>query len=269
MKNILICFLLLLSFDVFAPPNCNIYKKGSDCYLACKESEEAINFTQGHYKSQLHFDKAIKLCPTLAYAHMDKGIPYIKRGLFKEWKKLIDKAVEIEPFQYIGYRGWCRLQFLRDYKGAIKDIERLKEIDTGDIGPCVTGEYHLDIALAMAYKQVGNYEKSNIIFQNHFSSGNMIGLFDYYHFGVLQFEMGNYKEARISFEKQIIENDGMGETYYYQALIAEKSNESENVEILLKKAKSYYENGNFRNQDYTEAFDKIYLTDILQKLKEL
>jgi len=72
-------------------------------------------------------------------------------------KKMIDKAVELDPEKYLGYRGWCRLQFLRDYKGAIKDIEELKSLVSYDIGACQTGDYHLNIVLTLCYQKLKRY----------------------------------------------------------------------------------------------------------------
>ena len=59
-------------------PNCNIYKWKGDslCYYACLEATKAIEFSQGSKESQIHFDRAIELCPTFAYAYFEKAVPY-------------------------------------------------------------------------------------------------------------------------------------------------------------------------------------------------
>ena len=125
-KGVTLFVLFLLSWKLYAPPNCEIYKKNISCYKSCSQAMKAIRYSQGSYKSQQHFKKSIDMCPTFSYSYMEKAVPYLKRGLFIEWKKMIDTAVELSPKEYLGYRGWCRLQFLRDYEGAIKDIEELK-----------------------------------------------------------------------------------------------------------------------------------------------
>jgi tetratricopeptide (TPR) repeat protein len=228
---------------------------------------KAIRYKQGSYQSQQHFDKSIELRPTLAYSYIEKAVPYLTRGLFVEWKKMIDKAVELAPEEHLGYRGWCRLQFLRDYQGAIEDIEKLKSLVNYDIGYCQTGDYHLNIALALCYKELGNLEKARELILEQLSAENYSeGLYDYYHFGVLEYEMENYEEAIICFDKQIEANDYLGETYFFKALANKKLTQFEFYSQNLKKAEDYYRNRKNRTDTYTEPIDKIYLSDILEEL---
>lgn len=265
-KVFIILALLFFSWNLYAPPNCEIYKNNGNCYKSCKEGMKAIQYKQGSYKSQRHFEKSIELCPDFAYSYMQKAIPYLKRGLFIEWKKLIDKAVELSPKKYLGYRGWCRLQFLRDYKGAIKDIEQLKSIVNYDIGYCQTGDYHLNITLALCYKEIGNIEKARELFLSQLNSENYSqGLYDYYHLGVLEYETGNYKKSIEYFDKQIQINDYLGETYYFKALASKKL---KHVDAYLKNlliAENYYRQGKERTDTYTETIDKVYLIDIIKE----
>ena len=258
--------LFLLSWNLYAPPNCEIYKSDDSCYQSCNEAMRAIRYAQGSCQSQQYFDNSIELCPTFAYSYMEKAVPYLKRGLFIEWKKMIDKAVDLSPKEYLGYRGWCRLQFLRDYKGAIKDIEELKSLVNYDIGYCQTGDYHLNIALALCYKKIGDFEKAKELFNNQLNSENYSeGLYDYYHFGVLEYETGNFEEAIKYLDKQIEVNDYLGETYFYKALANKKLNQLELYSQNLERAESYYRSGRLRNDTYTETIDKIYLIDILEE----
>ncbi|WP_321538873.1 tetratricopeptide repeat protein [Flavobacterium piscinae] len=77
------------------------------------------------YQSILN--ESLKIDSTFDYAYWAKSIAYLKSGDFITWKKLIDKAVDLNPVEYLGYRGWCRYQFFRDYEGAINDIEALEK----------------------------------------------------------------------------------------------------------------------------------------------
>lgn len=265
-KGATVCVLLLLSLCLYAPPNCEIYRGDGRCYKACKEAMKAIKYKQGSYRSQYHFERSIELCQTFAYSYMEKAVPYLKRGLFVEWKKMIDKAVELSPREYLGYRGWCRLQFLRDYKGAIRDIEQLKSLVDYDIGYCQTGDYHLNIALALCYKQIGEFEKARELFIHQLNSENYSAeLYDYYHLGVLEYETGNFEIAIRYFNKQIEINDYMGETYFFKALANKKLNQLELYSQNLEEAENYYRKGHTRTDTYTETLDKIYLIDILEE----
>lgn len=260
--------MLLWSSNLLAPPNCEVFKADAACYEACREAMMAIRYPQGSYKSQRHFDQSLELCPDFAYSYMEKAVPFLKRGLFIEWKAMIDKAVELAPTEYLGYRGWCRLQFLRDYEGAIKDIERLKSLVSYDIGYCQTGDYHLDIVLALCYKHLGDYEKARQLFLEHTSAENYSeGYFDFYHFGVLEFETGHYEKALEYWDRQIEISDYLAETYYFKALAYKALNQPKEYTTNLEKALNYYQAGNIRMDTYTEPMDKIYLLDIQEEME--
>ncbi|MCO6476380.1 MAG: tetratricopeptide repeat protein [Phaeodactylibacter sp.] len=268
-KYALLCLFGLLCLPLYAPPNCEVYKTDEACYASCQEAMKAIRYRQGSRQSQQHFDKSIELCPDFAYSYMEKAVPFLKRGEFIQWKKLIDKAVELEPAEYLGYRGWCRLQFLRDYEGAIQDIERLKELVNYDIGFCQTGDYHLDIALALCYKELGQTDKTRGLFEEYLQKDEAyIGLYDFYHLGVLEYETGEYRKAIAHLTRQVRENDYLGETYYFLALTHKALDDKEAYVSNLKKARAYYEAGKFRADTYTETVDKIYLQDIVDELED-
>lgn len=250
-------------------PNCNVYLWKGDtlCYKACLEATEAGEYEQGSKASQIHFDKAIQYCPTFAYAYFEKAVPYLKRGDFITWKQLIDKAVELSPTAYLGYRAWCRYQFLRDYEGAIRDIDRLDSLITYDIGHSINGDYHLNIAKALCYKALGEKKKAIEIIEQHLSSASNPSNYDYLHLGVLKLETGDYTGAVADLKKEIEINDCLSETYYYLALAYKKCSDQAAYAKNLLKAKDFYESGKKRTDPYTEPIDKIYLIDIENEIK--
>lgn len=261
-----LCFSAILCV---AQPNCNIYKwKGDNaCYHACLESLQAIEFEQGSKESQLHFDKSIELCPSVDYAYFEKAVPYLKRGEFITWKKLIDKAVELNPTGNLGYRGWCRYQFLRDYEGAINDIEKLEALVSYDIGYCINGNYHLNITKALCYKGLGDNKKAIEIFEKQLSEkGYDPSLYDFFHLGVLKLEIGDYLGSIVALKKEIEINDYLADTYYYLALAYKSLNNKAEYEQNIFKAKEYYGSGKRLTDPYTEPMDKIYRTDIEKEI---
>ena len=267
-RTLLFILIFTLSQDLLAPPNCELYKQDELCYQACEEAWTAIRYPQGSHESQQHFDRSLELCPTFAYSYMEKAVPFLKRGLFIEWKKMIDKAVTLAPKEYLGYRGWCRLQFLRDYQGAIDDIEELKSLVNYDIGFCQTGDYHLEIVRAMCYKELGQLEKARAIYTQHLIEDNYdVDLFDYYHWGVLEFESGNYQKALKHLDKQIEINDDLAGTYFYKALCYKELNEYDLYSENLNKAEAYYQKGKVRTDTYTETLDKVFLIDIQEEIE--
>ena len=115
--NALVFLAGLYCITAHGQPNCNLYKWSGDsaCYRACQYYSERLDYAQGSRESQILFDSVVAVCPTFDVAYMEKAVPYLKRGDFATWRIWIDKAVALNPKEHLGYRGWCRYQFLRDY----------------------------------------------------------------------------------------------------------------------------------------------------------
>lgn len=268
MRIIVFFSALLFSLSALGQINCNVYKNDPACFEACGLSEEAGKF-QGSAYSQEKFDKAIALCPTLDQAWFQKSIPYLKRGQFVEWKKLIDRAVELNPLSHLGYRAWCRYQFLRDYRGAMADLERLDSLTAFDIGYSVNGDYHLKIALAICYKEDGQVQKGIAVIEDFKKSKEYVrGPYEDLHLGVMKYLVKDYTGAQTAFNKQIVYNDYQAENYYYLALIAKELNNKEDVVTYLEKAKSFYQAGKHLQDPYTHHSDRVFLEEIELLLKK-
>jgi len=260
---------LFYSSTIIAQPNCEAYKYYGDTvkYQACKKAEEAGNHYQFSRLFQQKLDEAIRIDSTYAYAYREKSVAYLKSGDFITWKILIDKAVKYDPLGNLGYRGWCRYQFFRDYSGAIKDIEMLESLVDYDIGMSINGIYHLNIARAICYKAKGQREKAISIIESQLKSeGHSTGLLDYFHLGVLYLETHQLESAKLALERQIIEND-FAETHYYLALTYNKLNDQSNYIKELETAKEMYKARRILSDPYSHQMDKIYLQDIENELK--
>jgi tetratricopeptide (TPR) repeat protein len=267
-RLVFIFLIMSLGFISYAEPNCNIYKMENNisCYEACVLATTGGG-EQGSRRSQEKFDKAIEQCPTLDYAYMEKSVPYLKRGEFITWKKLIDKAVELNPTLHLGYRGWCRYQFLRDYKGAIKDFERLDTLFPHDIGYSINGDYQLTIVKALCYSAIGERDKAIEILETQLAKkGYSPMVYDYLHLGVLKMETGNIDGSIESFTKSIALNDYLAEPYYYLGLIYKSKNLTAEYKSSMEKAKAYYLKGYKRFDPYTHPMHKVYMSDIESEL---
>jgi tetratricopeptide (TPR) repeat protein len=269
MRLLIVLSFAFITAHLTAQVNCNVYKYNGDeaCYKACVAYNKGEQLAQGSRESQVLFDEAIKHCPNFDYAWMEKSVPYLKNGDFVNWKKLIDEAVRLNPSGHLGYRGWCRFQFLRDYKGAIRDIELLDSIRQYDIGYSVNGDYHLKIALALCYKMIGQKEKAIGIIERQLAVPDYSVLpFDYLHLGVLKLETGDIVGAIATLQKQIEFNDYLAETYYYLSQCYERKADIKESLSLMEKAKTFYLKKYRRQDPYTHPIDKIYLSDIEEKL---
>ena len=264
----LIVFVLIYSVDVHCQRNCNVFKWEADScrYKACTYLEKAPKFFQLRREYHEVYDKALEICPEYSDAYRAKSVAYLKTGDFISWKKLMDKAVEIKPADHLGYRGWGRFQFFRDYNGAIQDIERLDDLVNHDIGYSQNGTYHLNIAKALCYKMIGNKNKAISIIENQFKKdSSSIGVYDYLHLGVLYYEIKNYSKAIKTFEKQSQEYN-CAENAFYTALTYKSLGNFKEYEKYLLESEKLYLAKTYMYDPYTHQIDKVYLSEIKNEI---
>jgi len=165
----------------------------------------------------------------------------------------------------LGYRAWCRYQFFRDYKGAIKDIEKLDSLANYNIGYSINGDYHLNIAKGICYSAINQKQKAIKIFNEQLNTKDYsAGLYDYYQLGVTYYEINDYKNALKSFEKQSEINEFADNAYYKCKVYKTLKNEEEfknYKEIALKlfaKNKKLFD-------PYTHHFNNVYYDTIVNE----
>ena len=275
MKKLIVLFILLA--PVTTPiedfkPNCEAYRyMGQACYDACLQSNIAIRYRQGSRNSQEYFDKAIDLCPDFAYAWHEKAVPYLKRGSFIDWKAMMDKAVLLEEEQRLGYRGWCRYQFLRDYQGAIEDIERLEEIMQGyDIGYAQNGDCHLIVAKALCYKGLGEPNKARKVLEDFVNHPDFFAMpYDYLHLGVMYMEARMFSKARRALQEQIKVNPNLADNYYYLARTMLAQGKKREAKEQFAKCQELYGQGLYRKDVYTTPMDAVSKNDLAELKRQL
>ncbi len=264
LTNFIILWIIIFVQNISTAQNCNVflYQKDTLQYEACLIAEDAYQYYQYSREYQEILDKAIEKCPHFSFAYRNKSTAYLKSGDFITWKYLIDKAVEYDFRENIGYRGWCKFQFFRDYQGAIDDIEALEAVSKGNIGYSAGGQYHLKVAKALCYKQLGEIDKAiSIMEQYMIDSTNQISVFDHLHLGVMYLETGTYDKAITQLNLQSTQNN-LAENQYYLALCHQKMGNTDLFTIHITKAKEMY----LRNQKmifhYTEPIDRVYLEEM-------
>ncbi|RSK39661.1 tetratricopeptide repeat protein [Mangrovimonas spongiae] len=271
MKKISIVFLFFSLSNIFAQPNCEAFKHYGDTlkYKACIKAMEISGHYQFSKEYQSILDRAIEIDSTFDYPYWAKSIAYLKSGDFITWKTLIDKAVALNPKTHLGYRGWCRYQFFRDYEGLIEDIEKLDSLVDYDIGYSQNGTYHLNIAKGLCYKAIGEKEKAIAIIEKQIllnEQENFVGVYDYLHLGVLYWETNQFEKAINTFKKQA-ESNQLAENSYYMALTYRELDNPTKYKSCLDKTKELYISRKRMFDPYSNPMDKIYLETIENEIK--
>jgi len=242
----LLCFTFIATIlgsmnIVSSQGNCLLYPDDSGERIACELSYRAIEYKQGSKESQILFDAAIKIGPKYAWAYYEKSVPFFKRGLLAEGIGLINKAVELEPQNYLYYRAYWYF-YNRSYEYCIRDLEELYSKYKTSYSSTPGGEMEMRLLLAMAHALTGNVSKGISWIQNlmevYEQKPHLKGNFDHFVLGVLYYTNNHLELAQAEFEKQIQVDENLADTYYYLGLIKEKTSESELAQEYFTKALS-------------------------------
>ncbi|MEN0003442.1 MAG: hypothetical protein AAF798_04840 [Bacteroidota bacterium] len=265
--------IFLLPVLGYSQPNCNVFLWEGDTlkYKACQFAEEhARDYYQFDMRQVKLWEEAIAICPRFAFPYREIAAPYVKSGNFIEWKKYIDKAVELAPMDYLSVRASLRYKFFADYQGTLADIALLEELMQGnDIGPTSNGTYHLNTVKGLCLKALGEPEQAIEVMERQLNKENhFISVYDYLHLGVLYLEEGAADKAIELLLKQEAEND-LAENRYYIALAYQQLNKEEAYRENIQKALDLYQAGDRMKDSYNELFDQIYLTDIEREMERI
>ncbi|HEX6428664.1 MAG TPA: tetratricopeptide repeat protein [Niastella sp.] len=271
----MLCLLLTLFYWCRSQTNCNVFT--DSCHIkACLLYNAADSFGQGTRKSQQYYDSATKVCPDYAEAWHEISVPYLKRGDFFTWRKYLDKAVSLKPQAFLGTRGWCRFKFLRDYEGALSDLQKLDTLTGFTPSYSGDGNYHLYNVMAICERELGNYPTA----LHYFSLGidsmlsqkgdAWIGLSDFLHRAITKMRMKDYAGALLDLNRQMKKYDGYAEIYYYQGIIFNAMRRKKEAVASLEKAKALMSTGTHHLSDiYCEMPDEVFMEDIDEVIRRL
>ena len=283
MKNTpyLACSLLFLwtltSSGAFAQYNCTIYKDSSYA-RACRVYNAVDSFYQGSPQCQYYLDSAIAICPGFAPAWHEKSVPYLKRGDFITWKRLLDKAVELDELQFLQYRGWCRFKFLRDYEGALVDLKRYDTLTGFRHNYSNDGNYELHIVMALCERELGHLQEAWRYFAMGIDSVRAqggeaaLGLYDYLHLGVTKMKAGDYPGAIAALRQENNKYDKFADTWYYLGCIYLATGNGGLARQYLEQAKALISDhsGKYHLYDiYCQMPDVVYPSEIDSALARL
>ena len=190
---------------------------------------------------QLYCDTVIALCPNIAYAYREKGIPYLKNGEYEKAFLNNNKAVELDPKAWTAYRGFCKSIFTKDYEGAIIDFQKAQQL--------LPNGFEMDHTYlfyeGLCNLELGNYVKAEANFKQDISiqtSGNIEKEGDVHfntllYVGILYYEMKNNEKAKEYLLKCLNKYKELPEANYYLALVYKRESNTELKDKYLQIAK--------------------------------
>lgn len=224
------------------------------------------NFSQGSPENMELIEIAIKLDPNNAAAWRELSVPYLKRGMPHEWKPLFDKAVEIDPVVWQGWRGYLKLFFYRDYESAIEDFNA-----TDSLTPNFTDypqSMSVDYLRGLAYLQLDDKIKALDYFTKYIdevtakSGENWVDVDAYIHRAILLIKLREFEKAKLDLEKCLKYYSSSSDAYYHLSIINFQLDNKEIAKEQITEAKRLFKKGYYMHRPYVETFGQIEISDI-------
>jgi tetratricopeptide (TPR) repeat protein len=247
MRSLFNLSLLLLTSSIsYGQGNCLLYPEGSGERIACELSYRAVEYRQGSRASQTLFDKAIELGPNYAWAYYEKSVPYFKRGLLSEGVSFLNKAIAIEPTGYLYYRAYWYFQN-RSFVACIADLEKHYFQLNGPVIYTPPGDMDMRLLLSMAYAHsdslVKGIETMEKCIASYGDQDYLIGAYDYHLLGVLYYRNQQYAEAIDAFNKQLMINENIADSYYYLGLTSKAQSKAVLAQEYFTQSLRKYDEG--------------------------
>jgi len=178
---------------------------------------------QGTQESINGFAKAVEYDPTHAESWRELSIPFLKRGMPSMWKKYMDKAIELDPIAWQGYRGYNYLWFYRDYKSAIADFDATDTL-TPNFTDAPQG-HSVDYWRGIAYLGLKDYKNCIRYFDKHIqkeideSGEDWVEHEAFLYRGIAHYEAGNAKKSLENINTLLKYNTDFADAKYYKTLL--------------------------------------------------
>jgi len=239
--------IIVLYFLVLAPKEKRFKKAGNH---------------QGVYLSQTMFNILTYQNPNYADAYFEQSVPFNKRGDFAKGFQLLNKAVELDPSIHLGYRGYMKLRFLRDFKNALLDLNRLDSL-TPNFTDAPWGE-DIDFLRGECYFGKKEYQKSINCFNRSVKNNkeDWVDLNTFVYLGICEYELGNYEKSISEFNRALKQSENTPEAHFGLAKAYLKLENLDKVNEHILKAEKSIE---YKREDtYKEFQNEIYLEEITE-----
>ncbi|BDW94107.1 hypothetical protein MACH07_29390 [Flagellimonas marinaquae] len=215
---------------------------------------------QGNNLSQAIFEILNWQHPEYDAAFFERSVPFNKNGDYETGFSYLNRAVELNPLNHLGYRGYMKLRFLRDYNSALADFDRLDAL-TPEVVDAPWGE-DIDFLRGECYYGLGDYPKALKHFKQSITNqgAEWVDVQAFVYVGLCHYNMQNYNEAIGAFKTGIEQYGNTCEAYYGLAKTYLTMGDSINAQINLQKAQ---DNIQYKYSDgYKEYLNEIYQEDL-------
>lgn len=218
-------------------------------------------------------EKGIQIYPNEAELWREIATSYFKSGEYAPAIKYINKAVELDPKSWLGYRAFMKCVFMKDYAPAIEDFKQALALKNQYYEMDHT--YHFYIAISYLklnqLDSADHYMAQSLKLQmpDGKGSGHYI---DWFYWGLIKYQQKDYKKALVYYDNSLNQYSNFPDAMYYKALILGSKKEKQQAKELLTKAQNALQEGyrlNEANEPYVNYPFQVSSTQIQEELQKL
>ncbi len=222
---------------------------------------------QGAGLSQSMFEVLNWQHPEYSDPFFERSVAFNKRGDYQTGFAYLNEAVNLEPKKHLGYRGYMKLRFLRDFDGALADFDRLDSL-TPNVVDAPWGE-DIDFLRGESHYGRGDYLMALKSFNRSISNqgAEWADIQSYVYQGLCHYRMSEFENAKSSFENALAQYEKTPEAHFGLGKTFLKMGDTANAINSLNLAKK---NIAFKRDDpYKEFINEIYIEEIQKLLDTL
>ncbi len=255
MKHFFIHYFLLFCIILFF--SCKKQTAYNDDFVRERLEQEAYGSSNWYAV----LDSVITEHPDEAFPYYRKGLQLVRENNYTKGIKLMEHAAELDPYMYANYLGYIKLSSFGDYEAAIGHFKTAIEYDN-HVDIIVPGSAYERVAIA--YKEMENYEKAISTFNNYIDKFGEDGvdLYTFMYRGIAKTNVGDFESALKDFDTIIRKWEKCPEAYYRKGIIYHKKGDNSLACKQFKKALLYQ---NYIRGNPSGAYiDQLYVADIEQ-----
>ena len=208
------------------------------------------NFPQTSKEYRYWLDSAIVGYPNDAELWREVATSFFKAGEYGPAMRYINKAVELDPKQWLGYRAFMKCIFMKDYAPAIEDFKQALDLKNNYYEMDHT--YHFYIAIS--YLKLNQLDSADyhiaqslkLQMPNGQGSGHHL---DWFYWGLIKHRKKQHKKAIEYYDKALTQYENFPDAMYYKALVLLKTGEKQAAKVLLENAQKSLKKGYKLNED--------------------